>query len=145
MESHLSPILADMVMEDLETVRLQKLGFDVPIFYRYVDDILTVLPKTKIDFVLSIFNNYHPRLRFTFETESHNSIPFLDVTLIKDDNNKILTNWYQKPTFSGRYINYYSSHPLKYKINTIINLVDHAILLSDKKYWKQNIDLVKKI
>ncbi|XP_011879094.1 PREDICTED: uncharacterized protein LOC105568230 [Vollenhovia emeryi] len=145
MGSPLSPILADMVMKDLEVSCLQRLDFNVPIFYRYVDDIITALPTTKIDTVLAIFNNHHPRLKFTYEMESNNSISFLDVTLTKTDKNNILTNWYQKPTFSGRYINYHSSHPFKYKTNTIISLVDHAILLSDKIYWKQNIALVKKI
>jgi len=39
MGSPLSPILADIVMEDLETLSLQKLDFIVYTYYRYVDDI----------------------------------------------------------------------------------------------------------
>ncbi|EFN72420.1 hypothetical protein EAG_02276, partial [Camponotus floridanus] len=55
---------------------------------------------------------------------------------------KFITNWFRKPTWSGRYINFYSNHPLKYKINTIYNLVDHAILLSDDCFKQENIKLV---
>ncbi|EFN64883.1 hypothetical protein EAG_04615, partial [Camponotus floridanus] len=51
-------------------------------------------------------------------------------------------NWFRKPTWSGRYINFYSNHPLKYKINTIYNLVDHAILLSDNCFKQENIKLI---
>lgn len=145
MGSPLSPILADMVLEDLENQCLQKLQFNVPIFYRYVDDIFTVLPRNRIDEVIGVFNDYHPRLQFTYELERDDALPFLDTEVMRGENNKLVTNWYRKPTFSGRYVNFYSSHPLKYKINTIIGLVDRAILLSDKKFHTVNIQHVKNI
>jgi len=56
MSSPLSPILADVVMKDLETQSLQKLDFEVHTYYRYVDDIFMIIPKTKLDMVLKIFN-----------------------------------------------------------------------------------------
>jgi len=76
--------------------------------------------------------------------ENNNSISFLNTKIIRKDNT-LITDWYHKPTFSGRYINYFSSHPHKYKINTIVNLVDHAILLSNEQFHKKNIELVKRI
>ena len=102
------------------------------------------MPKNAINTVLDVFNNYHPRLKFTFETETDNSMPFLDTLVIRDDG-MLITDWYRKPTFSGRYINYFSNHPHKYKINTIVNLVDHAILLSDDRFHHKNINFVKDI
>lgn len=60
-------------------------------------------------------------------------------------NNILITNWYRKPTFSGRYVNYFSSHPHKYKISTILSLTDRAILLSDKQFHSQNILIIKQI
>ncbi|XP_011869031.1 PREDICTED: uncharacterized protein LOC105562638, partial [Vollenhovia emeryi] len=144
MGSPLSPILADIVLDDLESQCLLSLGFDLPTYYRYVDDVLTIIPDDKIDLVLTIFNSYHPRLKFTYEIENDKSINFLDTSIIRQ-NGKLLTNWYRKPTFSGRYINFFSSHPLNYKINTIINLVDHAILLSDEQFHSSNMTLVKEI
>jgi len=65
MGSPLSPILADIVIEDLETLSLQKLDFVVYTYYRYVDDMFMIIPATKLDSVLKIFNSYHPRLKFT--------------------------------------------------------------------------------
>jgi len=44
MGSPLSPILADMVMDDLETASIRKLDFKVHVFYRYVDDIFMIIP-----------------------------------------------------------------------------------------------------
>jgi len=98
--------------------------------------VFTILPRDKVSDVVSVFNSYHPRLNFTYETETDGCINFFDTTVIRDGN-RLLTNWYRKPTFSGRYVNYYSSHPIKYKINTIISLVDRAILLSDNILRKQ--------
>jgi len=43
MGSPLSPVLADLVLEDLEVDCLKKLPFEVSVFYRYVDDILSGL------------------------------------------------------------------------------------------------------
>ncbi|XP_024892886.1 uncharacterized protein LOC112468084 [Temnothorax curvispinosus] len=144
MGSPLSPILADMVMEDLETHCLQLLSFHISFFKRYVDDIFAIVPRSGIDELLRVFNSYHTRLKFTFEIEKNNSLSFLDTIVIREGT-VLLTNWYRKPTFSGRYINYFSNHPLKYKINTIRNLVDRAILLSDVRFHKSNLIEIKKI
>ena len=133
-----------MVMDDLETKCLEKLDFKVSLYFRYVDDIIAVIPRDKVDTILNIFNGYHDRLKFTHELENNNSISFLNTKIIRKDNT-LITDWYHKPTFSGRYINYFSSHPHKYKINTIVNLVDHAILLANEQFHKKNIELVKRI
>lgn len=144
MGSPLSPILADIVMEDLETCCLGSLGFGVSAFYRYVDDIFAIVPKNSLDVILTTFNSYHPRLKFTYEIEANGSINFLDTTISRKDN-RLLTNWYRKPTFSGRYVNYFSNHPHKYKISAITSLVDRAILLSDKQFHYSNIKIIKEI
>jgi len=144
MGSPLSPILADLVMDELETHCLNLLQFDISVYYRYVDDIFTIVPRTEIDTILSTFNSFHQRLQFTHEIENNNVINFLDTTVIRCGG-KLLTNWYLKPTSSGRYLNYHSNHPFNYKINTINNLVDHAIMLSDDRFHSENIRTVKKI
>ncbi|KAL6424940.1 hypothetical protein ACFW04_009349 [Cataglyphis niger] len=133
MGSPLSPILADIVMDDLETHCLGLLSFAVPVYYRYVDDIFAIVPRAKVDEINVIFNSYHQRLKFTREIELDSCINFLNTSVIRS-NGKIVTNWYRKPTCSNRYINFYSNHLFKYKINTIFNFVDHAILLSDDQF-----------
>ncbi|KAL6421189.1 hypothetical protein ACFW04_013742 [Cataglyphis niger] len=62
-----------------------------------------------------------------------------------DEINVIFNKYYRKPTCSNRYINFYSNHPFKYKINIIFNLVDYAILLSDDQFHGKNIDVLKQI
>jgi len=144
MGSPLSPILADIVMDDLESQCIGKLDFKVQVYYRYVDDIFLIIPNTKIDEVLKTFNDYHPRLKFTHELERGNALSFLNALVIREEG-KLLTNWYRKPTYSGRYINYFSSHPLQFKMNTITNLVDQALLLSSERFHDRNIKIIKEI
>jgi len=143
MGSPLSLIL-DIVMEDLEIQCLKKLDFAVKIFYRYVDDILAIIPRDRINNLLKEFNSFHPRLQFTYETESEGAINFLDITIIREGRN-LLTNWYRKPTFPGKFVNFQSNHPYRYKINTIHSLVDRAVLLSDTRFHSTNLDIVKDI
>jgi len=89
MGSPRSPIIADIVMQDLESLVLETFDFDILFYYRYVDDIMLAVPTSKIDFVFKKFNSIHPKLQFTIEIE--NSINFLDTTItIKDK--KILSN-----------------------------------------------------
>lgn len=90
----LSSILANIIMDDFETHCLNALDFNVPVFYRYVDDIFAIVPRTEVNTILEVFNSYHPRLNFTHEVES-NSSNFLNTTFIRKHNN-LITNCYQK-------------------------------------------------
>lgn len=138
----LSPICSDIVMQHLQNTCLDMLSFKPPFFKRYVDDIATSIPETKIDELLSVFNSFHPRLQFTIELENEGKLPFLDVLLIRKENS-ILTNWYHKPTFSERYLNFHSNHPLKQKLNIIENLKHRAMALSNECFWKENLEKIK--
>lgn len=40
----LSPIIADIVMQDLEEKVLHSIDFRLPFYYRYVDDIIIATP-----------------------------------------------------------------------------------------------------
>ena len=93
MGSPISPIIADIVMQDLEEEIIKKLDFTVPLFYRYVDDTILFIPKDKINNIVDKFNKYHERLKFTFEIENNNSIPFLNILIIRNNDNAIFTNW----------------------------------------------------
>jgi len=71
MGSPLSPIIANIVMQDLENRALNTIGFTPPFYFRYVDDIITACPFNLVDHVLNIFNSFNPRLQFTIEVENN--------------------------------------------------------------------------
>ena len=124
MGSPLSPIAADIVMDDLETKCISSIPFQPPFYFRYVDDIITAVPSDEITTIKNIFNSYNHKIQFT---------------VVIRNGKYIQTNWYQKPMWSGRFLHYHSHHLLNYKVNVITNLIDRGIALAHKKFHTENI------
>lgn len=139
--SPLSPVIADITLQDIEERAIETLSISLPFYYRYVDDIVLAVPSSFFNEVLHIFNAFHPRLQFMMEEGIDNRLNFLDVTLILK-NNFINFDWYHKPTFSARYLHFESRHPLCHKRGTAIGLIDRAFLLSEPGYHQKNFELV---
>jgi len=59
MGSSLSPIIANIVMQDLEEASLNKINLKLPFYYRYVDNIIMAAPSDNISQIYHIFNNYY--------------------------------------------------------------------------------------
>ena len=96
-----SPWFADLTMEALETNALEKLksgsvltdksyfndsntppnNNTIIFFKRFVDDLLLIVHKEKIDEISNIFNNQCPKLKFTIEQETNSKINFLDIEI----------------------------------------------------------------
>jgi len=140
MGSPLSPILADLllVMEKLEETTLFRLPFHIPLYVRYVDDIAIAAPSCLIPNILNMFNSFHKRLQFTIEVPEMNSLNFLDITLIVNGEH-LEFNWFRKSTFLGRFLNFYSGHPLIHKKGVIIGLVDKILKLLHPRYHAENL------
>jgi len=105
MGSPLSPNIAEIVLQDLEKEALGLLSIGIPFYHRYVD-IALAAPRHKINEFLNTFNSLHPKLQFTLEIGGK-KLNFLDVTLI-NNKWKLEFDWYKKPTFSGRTLNFLS-------------------------------------
>lgn len=105
MGSPISPIIADIVMQDLEEKVFNSLDYKIPIYYRHVD-IFLVTPKEKIPEILERFNSYRDLLQFTIEIEKNRCLNFLDL-LLTVNNNSIHIDWFHKKTYSGRLLSYY--------------------------------------
>jgi len=113
---------------------------DISFYYRYVDDIILAAPNEKIAKIVETFNSFHDRLQFTVEYENNKTLNFMDL-LVCVVGGKIVLDWFHKETFSGRFLSFYSNHPICHKIGTIFNLIDRAILLSHPKHHQKNIEL----
>ena len=83
MGSPLSPILANIVLQDLEQEIVTANNIILSFYIRYVDDIVLAVHKEKVEGVLKLFNSYHERLRFTIDFGDGNGINFLDVKLMR--------------------------------------------------------------
>jgi len=145
MRSPLSPVVADLILQRLESSILNNLSYKPTFYYRYVDDIALSVPFDQLNDLLAKFNSFHCRLKFTMEMECEgHRLNFLDLTIIKQDNTLIF-DWFRKSTFSGRFLNYHSHHPFTHKRGTMYSLIDRVFRLSHPLFHKNNLDHVIKI
>ena len=70
-------------------------------------------------------NYLHPSLKFTFEKEKNNCLPFLDVK-VEQTVTSFETSVYRKPTITGQYLHWESFSPTKQKTNLLSTLVQWA-------------------
>lgn len=147
MGSPSSPIFATMVMNLLLNKFFKEINFIIPLLKIYVDDIIISIPENCETEILKIFNNLDKEnhIKFTMEQEISGKINFLDLTLIRQNDGTIITDWYQKPFASNRYINYKSSQSKLYKINTIKMLKHRVLKLSNTKFHNKNFKIIKHI
>ena len=132
MGNPLSPTIANIILDKLLDeciLQLKENDITIKFMVKYVDDIFAIVNKTDTEIILETFNTYHNKLQFTIEKEINNKIPFLDMQIIRQDNT-IITDWYKKPTSSGRIINYFSTQPKNQKINTLYNIINKVIDIS---------------
>lgn len=118
--------------------------FSPPFCVRYVDDLALAAPSSLLCHTLDTFNSFHPCLQFTIEIGSENTLNFLDVTLILQ-NNRLIFDWFYKATFSGRYLSFLSQHPVCQKRGTVIGLIDRAFLLFHTSFHKKNKEFIIQI
>ena len=83
-------------------------------------------------------NCLHPSLKFTFEKEKNNCLPFLDVNVERTATG-FETNVYRKPTFTGQYLRWESFSPTKQKTNLISTLVHRALMICTKSKLNEEI------
>lgn len=144
MGSPASPIIADIIMEKLLDVTMEKLKIKPRLLTKYVDDIFAVVRKDQVDETLRNLNAFNGQIQFTYEVEKENRLPFLDSIVCRTDN-LLKLNWYQKETASGRLISFYSKHPRKVIINTAINFIRRVLDISDKCFHTTNKEKIRKI
>jgi len=138
----LSPVVADLVLQTLESTILNNLTYKPIFYYRYVDDIALSVPLSKLNSLLDEFNSFHPRLNFTMEMGDRGErLNFLDLTIIRNDNG-LFFYWFRKPTFSGKFLNCHSHHPFTHKRGTMYSLIDRVILLFHPEFHKSNFDFI---
>lgn len=135
-----SGMLADLVITDLLDTAIYQSGIDLKLVVKYVDDTLMIIPKEEFENFLTILNTQHPRIKFTYETEDSNKIPFLDLMLHRTKNGKIETSLYKKPTSNNRMLNFNSAHPKSQLCGTAFGFITRALNVTSQKYRTHTIE-----
>ena len=144
MGSPLTPVLSNIYMEYFEKYLLPSIvNFDI-ILFRYVDDVFAFIPNNvNLDVFLNSLNNLSPSIKFTALREANNCLPFLDVQVMRGNNNRLCFKLYRKPTHSNLYIPAFSSHSTNIKEGAILNNIFQRVYkVCDLQYMDEGIDFI---
>ena len=140
MGSPISPIVANLFMEDFEAKALRSFQ-DPPRYWgRYVDDTLVVIRDDVVDSFTEHINTIHPAIKFTIEKMKDQQIPVLDTHIKVNDDRTLGFSVYRKPTHTDQYLQFDSHQPLEHKLGVIRTLTHRA-----KTICSTNDDLDKEI
>ena len=133
MGSPLGPTFANFYMGHLEEKVLNNLEKPPYTYARYVDDIFMEIDDLKqlLDLKSQFENN--SVLKFTYEMNLDNKLPFLDV-LVDTSNNVFDTKVYRKPTSYDTCLNAESECIERYKKSVITSYLNRAYKVT--KTWK---------
>ena len=145
MGSPLSPILADIFMEEFETSCLRSAYLQPSLWLHYVDDTFVVWPHGRDTFqdFLQHLNEQHPSIKFTMEIEDDGRIPFLDVGISRNPDGSLHHNIYRKPTHTDCYLNQCSFHHPSIKSSVKNTLVQCAYALCDPESLPKELRHIK--
>ncbi len=91
MGSPVSVTVANLVMEDIEDKGISTYPSPPPFWKRFVDDIITALPKVSVQPFLNHLNSIEETINFTVELESNGELSFLDTTVKHNSNGTLST------------------------------------------------------
>ena len=81
MGSPISVVLADLSKQYFEKIMLENSPYEPLFWKRYVDDVITSLPKNQVQNFLQYINSIDENIQFTCEMETNFEIPFLDLLI----------------------------------------------------------------
>ena len=129
MGSPLSPVLANIFMEQFEQIALANSTYVPKLWKRFVDDIFAIWSygKEHLDTFLNYLNNIHPSIKFTSQHEDDkHSLSFLDIALTRNHDGTLNHAVFRKPTHTDCYLNYKSFHHPAIKSSVCKTLVNRA-------------------
>ena len=139
--SPISPIVANLYMEQFEEKALRSAANPPWLWCRLVDDTGVIQQQASKQAFLEHINSIDPAIKFTVEgTQGNGAIPFLDtlITLLAD--NSLYITVYCKPTNTDQYLQWHSHHCLSAKysvIGTLTHSTDPELLQKELQHLRK--------
>ena len=142
MGSPISPIVANLFMEDFEQKAISTAPHPPYFWKRYVDDTFTILESSHRRAFLDHINSIDQHIQFTCEEQREDgSLPFLDVLVIPNEDGSLNSTVFRKPTHTDLYLQWDSHHTLPSKYSVLGILLPRAkTICSDLQLLKQEED-----
>ena len=126
MGSPVSVTVANLVMEDVEERALSTMERKPLFWKRHVDDVCTVVHRDEVEAFGEHLNSIEEMIRFTYEVEENQRLPFLDIEILHHIDGTLSTKVFRKKTYTERYLDFQSHHPLAHKLAVVKTLFNRA-------------------
>ena len=142
MGSPISPIVANLFMEDLEVQAIRTSPTPPSLWKRFVDDTFTIIKKEDRNSFLQHLNSIHQNIKFTCEeVRDDGSMPFLDILVTPKEDGSLSTSVFRKPTHTDLYLQWDSHHTISSKYSVAGTLYHRAkTICSDPQLQKKEED-----
>ena len=141
MGASLGPVLANIIMTELERVvvdRLVRSGL-IKFYGRYVNDTLLLVKPEDVDGILGEFNSYHKNLEFTVD-KFEDCIPhFLDLEIHRDG-----LSIFRKETHTAQFVHHDSFTRWNHKVAWIRSLTNRAKKLCSPSKLSKELATIRK-
>ena len=127
MGSPISPIVANLFMENFEMRALQSSPNPPLLWNRFVDGTFVIINKAHKEEFLTHINSVDSNIQFTAEDPGPDgSLPFLDILITPNEEGRLETSVYRKPTHTDQYLQWDSHHPISSKYSVVGTLYHRA-------------------
>ena len=127
MGSPISPIVANLYMENFEVEAMRSAPHPPHLWKRYVDDTFTIIESSYKSEFLKHINSIDGHIQFTCEDQRDDgAMPFLDILITPEKDGSLSTSVYKKPTHTDLYLQWDSHHTLTSKYSVIGTLQHRA-------------------
>ena len=141
MGSPISPIVANRFMENFEMRALQSSPNPPLLWKRFVDDTFVIINKAHKEEFLTHINSVDSNIQFTAEDPGPDgSLPFLDILITPNEEGRLETSVYRKPTHTDKYLQWDSHHPISAKYSVVGTLYHRAKTISSNNEKLQQED-----